>query len=181
VNALAIGGVGLYQADNRLMFKPEWSNDRKRLLLKLMQPLQPHTRYTLKIEGVTDLSGNVMMETERSFTTGSGADLYFPALMSYTPPAQSSGVGVNAPVVLNFSEAINPVSLHGDSLRLLDVQRNQVVATKIIVSDDRRQAIITPLNALQSAGQYSVFVSYYDSIYDQAGNYVPRTSWSFSP
>ena len=181
VNALKLEGVTLQRDHDVLPLTRESSNDRKRLSLKLAQPLLPHTRYTLRIEAVEDLSGHVIAPQMRSFTTGSGADLSFPRLISYSPVNQASGVGVNTAIVLTFSEPIDPVSLHGDSVRLVDSQSGQIVKTLFEVSDDRRRAIMTPLAPLLANRSYGVYVSYYGAIYDQAGNNLSNTVWSFTP
>ena len=76
VSGLSLGGVELRQGAEVIAVTRELSGDHKILGLRLSQPLLANTAYTLHVEGVEDLSGNVLASAaDRNFTTGAAADV----------------------------------------------------------------------------------------------------------
>ncbi|MBD9358871.1 Ig-like domain-containing protein [Methylomonas albis] len=180
VSGLSLGGVELRKSGETIATTRELSGDRKTLSLKLQQPLLANTAYSLHVEGVEDLSGNVLAAPgDRSFTTGAGADLQSTSVLQYSPANNATGVGLNAGIVVSFAERINPLSINGDSIRLYDTVTGQYPAVTSAMSSDGKTLTLTPTAALVANRQYYVYVSYYDYVYDQGGNRISYTSWYF--
>jgi methionine-rich copper-binding protein CopC len=77
-------------------------------------PLQPNTTYRLDIGQVRDLVGNTSLPVSSTFTTGSTSESSFSTgfkLVSASPANGDAGVDINAPIVLTFSEPVDPTSV----------------------------------------------------------------------
>jgi hypothetical protein len=59
---------------------------------------------------VTNTKGVAVQSYELDFTAGAAADNAAPVIVSQAPGNNSTNVGTNAPVSVNFNKAINPVS-----------------------------------------------------------------------
>ncbi|TPW13547.1 MAG: hypothetical protein FD127_1961, partial [Acidimicrobiaceae bacterium] len=86
------------------------------------QPLDPNVAHTIRAvrTEVVDESGNRLnngtADFASGFTTGSTSDAVGPSVVAVNPPSGGSGAGVNAPVVLRFSEPVDPTSIGPASL-----------------------------------------------------------------
>ncbi|TAK60985.1 Ig-like domain-containing protein, partial [Methylobacter sp.] len=102
VSGLSLGGVELRKGAEVIAVTRELSGDHKTLTLKLAQPLLANTAYTLHVEGIEDLSGNVLASAaDRSFSTGTGADLVPTGVVQYSPANGAGNVGLNTKVVVS--------------------------------------------------------------------------------
>jgi hypothetical protein len=102
-------------------------------------PLPGNKGISVQVNGVTDLAGNATGFAV-AFTTGPAGDVTAPQLLSVSPADQSVGVPVGAPIVLLFSETLDPTVVNAN-LRLF-VNGNVVVPT-ISSSVDSRTFILT--------------------------------------
>lgn len=75
--------------------------------------LLPSTRYDLEVEGVCNYAGLEMPTVSLSFTTGASAaaDTAAPEVVNITPAEGAAGVAPDEPVVIEFSETVDPLSL----------------------------------------------------------------------
>ncbi|HEX7598547.1 MAG TPA: Ig-like domain-containing protein [Polyangia bacterium] len=69
------------------------------------------TTYTVRVSGIQDLSGNTILSTYWTFTTGTTGDTTPPTVLSVSPAAATTAVGTNAAVVITFSEAMNATTV----------------------------------------------------------------------
>jgi large repetitive protein len=77
-------------------------------------PLQPNTQYRIAVGSVTDFEGNVSAPVSSTFTTGAANENSYSSnfkLLSATPASGDAGVDVNAPIVLTFSQPVDPTSV----------------------------------------------------------------------
>jgi hypothetical protein len=81
-------------------------------------PLPGNTTVTLQISGVQDLSGIANNYFSSSFHTAAVADDVAPTVSSVTPGDGAAGVGLNAQVVVMFSESLNPATINNDTFAL---------------------------------------------------------------
>lgn len=173
VSGLSLAGVELRKNGAVLAVARELSGDHKILTLKLQQPLLANTAYSVHVEGVEDLSGNVLAAAQdRAFTTGAGADLSASGVVQYSPANNEVGVGLNTPVVVAFAERLNPLSINEYSARLLDTVTGQYLTVAPALSADGQTLTLTPSVALTANRRYLVSLSYSDYLYDQAGNRI---------
>lgn len=104
-----------------------------------LAPLPGNKGISVQVNGVTDLAGNSTGFAVQ-FVTGTAGDVTAPQLLSVSPADQSVGVPVGAPIVLLFSETLDPTVVNAN-LRLF-VNGNVVVPT-ISSSVDTRTFILT--------------------------------------
>ncbi|WP_427501178.1 Ig-like domain-containing protein [Methylomonas sp. MED-D] len=180
VSGLSLGGVELRKGGDAIATTRELSGDRKTLTLKLQQPLLANTGYSLHVEGVEDLSGNVLgTAQDRSFTTGAGADLLSTSVVQYSPANNTSGIGLNSPVVITFAERLNPLALNSDTIALYDAVTGQRPSASYALSADGKTVTLTPNAALTANRQYYIYISNWAPLPDQAGNRINYANWYF--
>jgi len=85
------------------------------LNIKPLAVLLPSTTYTYRLTGLTDLAGNQLPAFSSSFTTSASPapDTTRPTVVSVSPADMTSGVALNAPVTITFSEPIDPTTASG--------------------------------------------------------------------
>ena len=111
--------------------------------------------------------------------TPTGIDTTPPGVQSVTPAANTSGVDPKSPVTATFNEAINPATINGTSMELLDPSSSPVAATVSYVSANNT-ATLTPNTALLDSTTYTVLLKG-GTIRDVAGNaMVSNYTWSFT-
>ena len=145
------------------------TNGDQTVLLALNSILAPATTYTLTIQGVKSLAG-VQMTSPLviTFTTGTGATLTNPTLVSATPVDAAEGVLTSVTPTVSFSAPMNPVSVY--SYVTLKVRNTgTTVPATYTWSPDYRTVTLTPQSTLLPSTQYSLSIG--DSnLTDQAGN-----------
>lgn len=180
ISGLSLDKIKLYRGTVEIAAIRELSGNHKTLNLKLGQPLKTVSSYTVHVEGVTDLSGNTMAASqERSFTTGGDANFNAPSLLQNNPPDGATNVGLNVPVVLTFSGRINATSINSDSIGLSDTTTNQLIPVSHSLSADGKTVTLTPDTALAADRKINVYVSGRAPLYDQTGNRIDISYWSF--
>ncbi|HVU89697.1 MAG TPA: Ig-like domain-containing protein [Pirellulales bacterium] len=131
--------------------------------------------------GVKDLAGNaVATNIFSSFTTvaGAPADTTPPTVVAVTPVGASTGVAVNTPVTVKFSEALNPGTITASTFQLRD-SNNNLVATTIAYSSATNTVILTPTSALANSMTYMLtVVGGANGVKDVAGNAVATNIFS---
>jgi hypothetical protein len=181
VSTLSLGNVELRKGGNMITVTRELNGDNKILTLKLMQPLLANTAYTISIEGVEDLSGNLLANSaEHHFTTGAGADLTSTGMVQTSPANAADNVGLNTKVVILFAERLNPLSVNTETITLYDNITGQHVATTAAFSTDGKTVTLTPTAALLANRKYTIYISQFASLYDQAGNRINITNTYFT-
>lgn len=181
VGGLSVGGVELRKGADAVQAVRELGDDHKVLTLKLAQPLLANTAYSIHVEGVEDLSGNLLAgAVDRGFTTGAGADLVADSAVQFSPPQNAANVGLNAAVTVTFNGRLNPVSISGDSITLYDTVTGQRPPVAVALGADGKAVTLTPTAPLTGNRRYAVYVSNWAPLYDQAGNRVNYAGSSFT-
>jgi methionine-rich copper-binding protein CopC len=85
-----------------------------------MIALAPDTTFTATItSGAKDLAGNPLAhDFVWSFTTGAAPDTTDPTVSSTTPANNATGVALNQAIAANFSEAMNPLTITSNDVRV---------------------------------------------------------------
>ncbi len=148
-------------------------NANQTIILTPNTPLLPNTTYTISITGVNDTAGNTLSGTVTStFTTGPGAFLTRPAVLSSTPATGSTGIAISVAPQVVFNAAVNPLSTYANvTLRLNNT--SAIVPVTLTFSPDYKTVTLTPTAALIAATQYKISVVY--GVTDQAGNIINNT------
>ena len=153
------------------------SDGNRLVTLRPAVPLLGTTAYTVTVNGVVDLSGNVVTPQTTSFTTAAGADLRVPAVSSTVPTTSATNVGTNAVVEVRFNERINPFTVTATTLRVTNSNTSTAVRGTLAVTSDHLSATFTPLTPLQAFTSYMIQIS---GITDLAGWSVQFTTVAFT-
>jgi hypothetical protein len=131
--------------------------------------LAPNTQHTLTIENtVSDIAGNHMASAFTStFATQTGTDTYPAVITNVSPSNGTTGVPPTNPIVITFSESMNPITLSSGNCYINDNSSNAVPST-IGLSAGGTQVTITPIQPLFANASYSINIT--TGAQDVAGN-----------
>ena len=104
-----------------------------------LNPFPGARTITVQSGGVTDLAGNAGGSTF-NFTTGAAGDVTAPQLLSVSPADGLIDVGVGTPIVLTFSESLDPATVTTANLTLF--ANGAVVTPTISRSQDSRTVVL---------------------------------------
>jgi PKD repeat protein len=90
-------------------------------------------------------------------TFSTAPDTTPPTVSTVTPAVGATGVGVTAPVIVTFSEAIDPTTINTGSIELHD-PNNAVVAASVTYNASTKTATLTPTAALANSATYTILV-----------------------
>ena len=82
-----------------------------------------------------------------------------PRVVATTPAANDTKASKVAPIIVEFSEPIQPGSFGANGIRLLDVAANVDVPGSLSLDLSNRKATLLPLNPLNNAKDYQIIVS----------------------
>jgi YD repeat-containing protein len=140
-----------------------FSADMTTIFLTPTANLTPSQEFEICSYYVTDLSGNPQQNFCVSFFSGTGTDTTGPVVQQVSPPSGFTGVGINAPVDIMFSEAIDGASLGGVTLK----QGSSVIPTTTTLYDGDRGVQLQPLVPLAPSMTYTINVT---GVLDITGN-----------
>lgn len=108
------------------------------------------------------------------------ADTTAPTITCRTPGPKTTGVSVDSSVTVAFSEPLDPASVSGLSMYLLDGSKR--VPAVVSLSDDATQMVLDPSAPLRSGFEYVVnVVGGEGAVTDVAGNpLAERARWTFT-
>jgi methionine-rich copper-binding protein CopC len=130
------------------------------------QLLPSDTLLTVTVDGIKDASGNPLTQAFTStFTTQSGFDNFRPWVTGVSPVNSAVDVPVNISISVSFSEAINPLTLNGNTFYINGPGGR--VPGKIGLKTGNTEAVFTPSVPLFANSWYSVNVN---GVTDIAGN-----------
>ena len=127
------------------------------------EPFPGNTRINVSVSNVRDLAGNVRSASSY-FTTGAATDVTVPQLLSITPNDKAVNIGTSTPIVLTFSESLNPQTVNNTNFVLF--VNGETVRPSVSRSEDNRTVILTA--GLPASSVVSVIVT--DDVRDLSGN-----------
>jgi methionine-rich copper-binding protein CopC len=159
VDALTVGQVTLSGGGTVNVIRT-LSNANQTLILVPVVPLNSNTTYTVTVTGVQDISGNSQASTvTTNFTTGTGADLTPPSVVSISPANTATGVLRNTVIQAQFSKRINPLTVSASTFQLDLSSTGVPVVGTIKVSPDGLTVTFTPTAPLTASTNYTVVYS----------------------
>lgn len=121
--------------------------------------------------GIRDLAGNGLISSFVSrFTTQSGADIYRPSIVTYSPGATQGGIPLSARVEVVFDEAIDASRLNGQSVFARDGSTWEQIGGTLTVRADQKGLVFTPNVPWAPNKHYYLSIGIDTPIYDMAGN-----------
>ncbi|HYL05139.1 MAG TPA: Ig-like domain-containing protein, partial [Thermoanaerobaculia bacterium] len=142
------------------------SADGKTILLAPGRPFDNATTYLVRAnQGIYAVSGRQLPQpAQASFTT---VDHLAPAVIHMDPAAGAVQVPLGVQLHLIFNRPVDPTSLSGAHLQLLDLTTGVQVATTFTPLVNGRELLITPQTALAQEQQYQLTVQ---GMVDLVGN-----------
>jgi hypothetical protein len=102
-----MAGFSWTSGSGPVVFDAESPDNGVHVFVYQAQPLAYATTYTVRLEGIQDLSGNTMPTTSWTFRTTASADNTPPTVVSSDPADGETGVDINANLSITFSEPVN--------------------------------------------------------------------------
>ncbi|KMT65209.1 Ig-like domain-containing protein [Catenovulum maritimum] len=156
------------------------SNDRRRVVLSPVQTLTANESYTLWIDGVQDLSGNLLANpVEVNFTTGEEADTSTGSSIRWSIPNNAKNVARNPLLTVDLSEAIDPTTINSSSFYLHDSSANRSIAGQSVLSQDGTRLTFIPNEPLREDHLFYFYVGYSPYLTDLSGNLVAQNNYHY--
>ncbi|MCH2042462.1 MAG: Ig-like domain-containing protein, partial [Saccharospirillaceae bacterium] len=158
VSGLSLQGLNVLQGGNLLPVQSRTLSDgNRRVRLHLADPLLANTAYTLRAEGVEDISGNRQaVAVSHDFTTGDGAELATLQIIEQSPFDNQTDVPLNTRIGLTFNQHLHPLDVSA-SLRLTDSFDGSPVAFPLDIERVRGDTlVVTPQSALHANDGYTI-------------------------
>jgi hypothetical protein len=114
--------------------------------------------YSVQILFVTNIDGVPVQNYQMGFTTGTVTDTVAPNILTVAPPDTFANIGTNAGVNVNFSKAVNQVSVNGSSIQLSGGSVTEVPSS-ISFTTDFARAMIIPQAPLPSSTQMAIAIN----------------------
>jgi methionine-rich copper-binding protein CopC len=105
--------VSLFANGTRLNFSPSISGDNRTLTLRDFTLPSANSVSVVVTRGVTDLSGNGLVDFVSQFTTSAGFDTTHATVTSQRPGNGATGVARSSPLTLFVSEPLDPSTVAG--------------------------------------------------------------------
>ena len=168
VDAAKLSGVSLTGPSGTVTTSLSVFNGNQSVALIPTVPLATGMQYTIHVAGVQDFSGNLLASpVTSSFSTGTAADLNPPRVTSSTPSANSTGISTTAAIQVQFSKAIDPVSITPTTFQVYPYNTSIPVAGTVSTTAHGQTVTFTPTQALDSLTFY--YVSLTTGITDMEG------------
>lgn len=146
----------------------------KVVVLTPLQELTPNTAFTVNItSGIEDLVGNPAGAQTSVFTTGAGADLSAPAVVSTVPTDNSTGTSIEASISAVFSKDMDPTLISSATFTL-----NNGATGSVVYDEASKTATFTPDTPLELDTIYTAMIS--TGAVDLMGNSMAADyKWTF--
>lgn len=144
--------------------------------------LQADTVYTVSVRTtITDVAGNPLASPVTStFVTGSVFDITKPTITSIVPANNATNIAPTDPIVITFSEPMDPTSVSPTDIRLSGTGMDGPVPGTITFSADNRTLTFSPSGRLFAGQVHFVQLPYGSPMTDQAGNTLDYATSSFT-
>ena len=148
------------------------------LLFSPTSLMSDFTLHNVSISAARDLAGNIIADTQFSFTTGNLVDITNPSVLDVTPNANAVEVPVNARLTVILSEPIDPSTITDDTVYVLDNSTAQIVPGVVSLSVDKSVISFVPNAALLVGRQHRLTLT--SNILDLFGNNLPTSYFYFT-
>ncbi len=161
--------------------------DGRQIVLTASARLRYDTEYSIEITPqLLSVDGRPVYRNSRSSEPGATfnfdtrlppPDTEPPTVESSTPEAGATGVSVNGPLALTFSEPIDPTTVNSETIRLRDPQ-GSYIAIQVLTHENQRTVQIQPAAPLDRGVRYTLLIG--PQVTDRSGNTISRDSIVFA-
>jgi len=175
-SALISGTVSVFDGANSIVGTLALSNDGLSVTFTPALDLLANATFTVT---ATDLTGNqTVPEFQSTFTTGSTTDAVGPTVVQTNPQSLENGVPISAPIVFQFSKAMDPSTLTLQDFTVTDDVTGNLVPGMIQVDPTGTTASFVPQGFLGVGRTFGVELS---SCKDSSGNSLgSNTNFTFT-
>jgi hypothetical protein len=173
------GSVRLYEYATNTALTPNCSVSGGVITITPTSNLLSGSQYQVYVDyafNVTNIDGLAVQAFAYNFTAGTAVDNVAPTIVSQAPTDNSSNIGTNTSVAVNFNKAINPVSVTGGTIQLSTGAINEVPSS-ISFSPDYTRVSIVPQAPLPPNTIMAVAIS---GVTSQAGKPVANKTTHFT-
>jgi len=171
LNGLSIRNIKLRTGGGDVLVTYALEADRKTIMMTPVAPLAASTAYEVFIDRLEDMSGNILpSSTTLNFTTGTVSDTVKGTIPSMTFKDAIEGVPLNAQLEIRLDERVDPLSLNTSSFWVYDDTYDKVIPGTFSLSEGNTRITFTPAAPLEIRHVYWLRASYYEKLYDLAGN-----------
>lgn len=181
INPVSIDGTTIMLADGSAVAMPctiSFGDGFRDVLVVPHAPLAADRLHTLRIEGVTDAAGNPVLVSATNFTTGDEPDTAAPQVLRTSPSGEASDAPVNAPIVVELDEAVDPGTVRAATLPVENFFAGQTIDGTYSISADGRRITFVPSAPFDPGQVFEVRWSNL-GIEDLAGNRLTGQGFAF--
>jgi hypothetical protein len=182
ISALFLSGIQIQDIDGvEVPVARTLSSDRRRVVLAPIQPLDEMTSYSLVIDSVQDLSGNLLANRQLvDFETGTESDTTTGTAVRWSIPFNNvQNMPLNPVIEVTLSEPVDPTTINTSSFRLWDNSTNLNVPGEWQLSDDKMTLTFIPDKELRESRRYWFYVGYSPYLTDLAGNFIAQNNYRY--
>jgi hypothetical protein len=151
------GSVRLYEYATNTTLTPNCSVSGGVITITPTSNLLSGSQYQVYVDyafNVTNIDGLPVQGFVYNFTAGTAVDNAKPTIVSQAPTDNSTNIGTNTSVAVNFNKAINPVSVTGSTIQLSAGATNEAPSSISFSPDYTRVSIVPqaplPLSTLMT-------------------------------
>lgn len=168
--------VNLYASSTKIPVTLSLDATGTRITLKPTADLAANTQYCLLGSGFTGTNGQPAHGASVCFTTGTASLTTPPTVFAVSPPDKLTNVPVNANISVEFSAAVDPVSITGATITVTGGGQT-VIPVSASFSNGNQTVSITPEAPLPPSTAMTIAVS---NVMDVAGSMVTPSTTNFT-
>lgn len=152
------------------------SQDRTRVLLSPLAILNPAENYEFVIDGVQDLSGNLLATRQTyKFTTGENIDTLTGTVVSSSITSNNSqNVPLNPLLQVTLSEPVDPSTVNANSFWLQDNATARRIPGQVVLSNENKTLTYVLDEPLDRQRYYYWWIGYQAFHTDISGNFIAQ-------
>lgn len=179
INALYIDGIELIDTNgDAVAVTRSLSADRQRVVIKPTTLLNANTTYLYRVDGIQDLSGNLLAtNSDIQFTTSDVSDTQPGTIVAYSMPNGQRDLPRNALIDVTFSERIDPSTINDTAFYLYNNNSRRKVEGEFALLDNNTRLQFIPDSILSEDTLFYFYVGYSPFLKDLAGNNVGQNGF----
>jgi len=181
INPLSVTGQTLLLSDgvssDIIPCSISFTDGNREVLMVPHAPLLAAATYSLVVDGVADIAGNLAVVPVTQFTTGVDADTGRPFVTRFSPVNGASAVPVNTPMLIELNEPVDSITAQLSSNFRVTSLGVSIAGVRSLSADGRTLSFVPTVP--WPMGQ-RIDVSVHSNIQDYAGNRMLNSSMSFT-